>query len=271
VAEILREQLPGGYWHNYAILNRPKYVATMWKFLAVVDLGATAEDARVVKTCELLSSRLLRRRENFHLCTTANLARSFVRAGYDGHHRVRRALDWLVDEQKEDGGWHCFESSRGTLDCWEPLSAFAALPRSRWSRRIKRSAERGAEFYLERRLFREGPRRYAPWFRFHYPVHYYYDLLVGLEVLVSLGYEDDSRLGFALEVLRRKMKRDGRWILDELQPDLGRLPKSSYSFELPFEPFPAIRFGLEKPGRPSKVITLRALKVLKTVGEDIVG
>jgi hypothetical protein len=270
-ARILEEQLPdfyglNGYWHNYAVLNRPKYVATVWKFLVVVDLGVTARDRRVMKTCELLSNRLLRRRENFHLCMTANLARSLILAGYDEHHRLRRALDWLVDEQKEDGGWHCFDSAKGTLDCWEPLSAFAALPRRRWSRRIKRSAERGAEFYLERRLYKEGSRRYAPWFRFHYPVHYYYDLLVGLDVLTSLGYGNDSRMKFTLDLLRKKRRSDGRWTLDALNPDLpASLPQTDYSMLPPYEPFPAVPFGLEKVGRPSKMITLRAMRVLRRV------
>jgi hypothetical protein len=269
-AEILKEQLPDfyglrGYWHNYVLLDRPKYIATEWKFLVLVDLGLTAKNAQVSKTCELLSDRCLKNEENYHLCRTANITRALIQAGYDdGHDRVHRALDWLVNEQKEDGGWHCFESTKGTLDCWEPLSAFSALPRDRWNRGIKKSVERGAEFYLERRLFKEGPRRYAPWFRFHYPVHYYYDLLVGLDLLTSLGYGKDSRMKFALDLLRRKRRPDGRWALDALNPDLpADLPETDYSTSPPFEPFPAVPLELEKTGRSSKMITLRALRVLR--------
>jgi hypothetical protein len=275
-AEILREQLPGlrednvlrfqGYWHNYVLLNRPKYVATLWKFLVLIDLGLTAKNKQVMKSCQLLSDRYLKQKENFHLCTTSNVARAFIRAGFDEDHRVGRALDWIVSEQKEDGGWHCFEHSKGTLDCWEPLSAFAALPKERWNRGIKRSAERGTEFYLERKLYREGARRYAPWFRFHYPVHYYYDILVGLEVLASLGYGKDPRMKFALELLREKRRPDGRWEMDALNPDIPPdLPEWEYSSSPPYEPFPSIPWGLEKAGEPSKSITLRALKVLKKV------
>ncbi len=189
-------------------------------------------------------------------------------AGFDRDAMISRALRWLVDEQKEDGGWHCFESNKGTLDCWEPLSAFAALPKSRWARSIKRSIERGAEFYLERRLFREGSRRYPPWLRFHYPVHYYYDILVGLEILSSLGYGKDGRMKFALDLLKRKRTGEGKWILDAVNPDIPKsLPSTSYSTLPPYEPFPAIPFGLEEVGRPSKMVTLRALKVLKNVEE----
>jgi hypothetical protein len=212
-----------------------------------------------------MADQRLASKANYHLCITANIVRSFLLAGYDKKNRVRRALDWLVAEQKEDGGWHCFESKKGTLECWEPLSAFAALPKSRWTRSIKKSAEQGAEFYLERRLFREGARKYSPWFRFHYPLHYYYDLLVGLDVLTSLGYTKDRRMDYALDVLRKKRRNDGRWILDRVHPDLLGAKESEYSFSLPWEPFPAIPFALEKAGKPSKMVTARALKVLKAV------
>ncbi len=88
-AKILREQLPGfggrfhGYWHNYVLLNRPKYVTTVWKFLVLIDLGLTAKNSKILKTCKLLSARYLKHKESFHLCKTSNLARTFILAGYD--------------------------------------------------------------------------------------------------------------------------------------------------------------------------------------------
>ena len=272
-AQILKEQLPSfaggwsGYWHNYSLLNRPKYITTVWKFLVLADLGLKATNEQMLDTCILLRDRYLKAKYQYHLCMTANITRALIQSKFDDQRRIRRAIDWLVAEQKDDGGWHCFSPDKGTLDCWEPLSAFASLKRDRWNRGIKRSVERGAEFYLERRLHREGKKKYEPWFRFHYPVHYYYDLLVGLEVLTSLGYANDRRMKLALDLLRRKRSSNGRWNLDAVQPDLASEKESSYSSVPPYEPFPAIPFALEKAGRPSKIITLRALKVLKLVDE----
>jgi hypothetical protein len=271
-AEILREQLPdisgggwSGYWHNYVLLNRPKYISTVWKFLVLTDLEVKSTNEKLLNTCRLLSRRYLKDKRDYHLCMTANIVRGFIRAGYDERDRDRRALDWLVDQQKEDGGWYCFDSQKGSLDCWEPLSVFAILPRRRWNREIKKSAERGVEFYLERKLYREGSKKYAPWFRFHYPVHYYYDLLVGLEVVASLGYAGDRRIRFAMDHLKNARRRDGRWNLDAVHPDIGSGKEAQYSSKVPFEPYPSLPFELEKAGRPSKMITLRALKVLKAV------
>jgi hypothetical protein len=121
--------------------------------------------------------------------------------------------------------------------------------------------ERGAEFYLERELHRQGE-RYEPWYRFHWPVHYYYDLLVGLDVLTALGYGDDPRLAFALELLRSKRRSDGRWNLDALHPDVGPKAQEWYAQHPKDLPTP---LAFEKVGRPSKMITLRALTVLARV------
>ena len=63
--------------------------------------------------------------------------------------------------------------------------------------------ERAAEFYLDRELHRQGA-RYDPWYRFHDPVHYYYDLLVGLDLLTALGFGSDPRLRYALLAPPRK-------------------------------------------------------------------
>jgi hypothetical protein len=268
--DILLSQKPGGYWESRKDLYLPKYTATVWRLIVLADLGLTAKDERIRKSCELFLNEYSRPDGGFdspsttwsrsELCLTGNLARTLLRCGYGEDRRVLAAFDWLIENQKDDGGWHCFYErafGRGTLDCWEGLSAFAALPRSKWTRRIKRSVERGAEFYLKRELFKQG-RHYAPWLRFHYPVHYYYDALVGLDVVTSLGYTDDKRLKPALRLLEGKRRADGTWALDAVHPDLGR----GASYRLKRKPK---RFALEKEGRSSKWITLTALRVLKRV------
>jgi hypothetical protein len=276
VAKILAEQLPRGYWYSYASLHRPKYVATTFKLYALADLGATAEEPGMRKACELLLSNFLRKVGGFgarygggedegHFCTTGNVSRTLIRCGYGDDPRVLGALDWIVRVQKEDGGWNCFPSEKGTLDCWEGLSAFAVFPRSKWTRSIKRSVERGAEFYLERELHREGRGEYAPWFRFHYPVHYYYDLLVGLGVLTALGYGDDARLSIAFDTLNDRRRPDGTWALDAVHPDIG--PGDPYQMKPPYEPEPPLAWAFEWVGEPSKVVTYKALKVLKRIKE----
>jgi len=236
--------------------------------LLLSDLGMTREDPRIAKACQLWIRRFAKADGGFggdgmegsRLCIVGNTARALVKFGYADHPKVRSAFEWLVKHQDRNGGWNCFGSGRN-LDSWEGLSAFAVYPKPKWTAGMHRAVERGAEFYLSRALHRQGG-RYAPWFRFHYPVHYYYDLLVGLDFLTALGRGGDRRLRFALSVLKKKRRSDGRWNLDAVHPDV----EGGYATWLLKNPKKApTPFALEEPGRPSKTVTYRALRVLKAV------
>jgi hypothetical protein len=194
------------------------------------------------------------------------MARGLLRLGFAEDPRVRRTLDWLVKTAHLKGGWSCRFAKDGpapsrTLDAWEGLAAFAEYPRSKWTSAMTDCVERTAEYYLARELHQQGD-RYEPWYRFHWPVHYYYDLLVGLDVLTALGYGKDPRLGFALDLLRKKRRPDGRWDLDADQPDPDPETAAFFAKNPKQRPTP---LSFEKAGGPSKMVTLRALVVLSRV------
>ena len=273
-AEMLARRDPGGWWVRNGHPMWPKYLAMNWNLLALSDLGATRAIPEVRASCELWIQKSPLKgggvggmsNGHGHHCYTGNMARTLIRFGYGDDRRVRKALEWLVTTAHPKGGWTCWNyrdapATGRTLDAWEGLSAFAAYPRSKWSRSMTDCVEKGAQFYLEKELHRQGT-RYEPWYRFHWPVHYYYDLLVGLEVLTALGYGDDSRLGYALDILRKKRRRDGRWNLDAVHPDMGPATERWFA-EHPSQRRAPLAF--ETPGRPSKMITLRALTVLSRV------
>lgn len=266
-AAILREQLSDGQWatpgSSAGELYRPKYIATNWRMLVLADLGLTRADPRVEKMTRLVLRRWGGPRGSLggrysEVCVTGNALRAFLRFGYAGEPEVGRMLRWLLRAQKSDGGWHCFPSRHGTLDAWEGLAALAYLPATKRSPSVERAIERGAEFYLERRLSREGPTRYEPWYRIHYPNHYYYDLLIGLDMLTRLGYGADPRLSPAIRWLTGRRDAGGRWPLDASHPDLP--PTERYSPRPPYYPF-----VLEPPGRPSRWATVSALAVLARI------
>jgi hypothetical protein len=249
---------------------QPKYVSSNWKLLVVADLGVTRNDPRIAAACERWIRRWAKDDGGFapenmksgHLCTTGNTARALLRFGYGDHPKVRSALDWLVRNQAKLGGWSCFGSGRN-LDSWEGMSAFAAFPRSEWTPEMETCVSKAAEFYLSRELYRQGE-SYPPWFRFHYPVHYYYDLLVGLDFMTELGYGADPRMRFALDALRERRRPDGRWILDAAHPDVEGGIADWFARHPKRRPTPLV---MEPSGEPSKMITLRALRVLRRLEE----
>ncbi|MGC2290076.1 MAG: hypothetical protein WA688_09530 [Thermoplasmata archaeon] len=274
VEEILARRDPAGGWVREKSLYHPKYISTNWNMLALSDLGATRAIPAVRASCELWMDRSPLKgggvggfsKGNGHHCYTGNMARALIRFGYGNDPRVRKALDWLVETAHPKGGWTCWAFGGGpspgrTLDSWEGLSAFAVYPHSKWTRAIQGCVERAAEYYLDHELHHQGE-RYPPWYRFHWPVHYYYDVLVGLDILTALGYGQDPRLRFALDHLRKKQRSDQRWNLDANHPDVEGAVARYYRDHPKDRPTPLV---FETVGRPSKMITLRALTVLSRV------
>ena len=271
--EILDRRAPSGFWVSEESLYRPKYIATNWMLLILSDLGLTREDAGLGIVCESWMKRFGAKDGGFdssvkgspkygHLCITGNTARALVKFGYADHPRVTKAFEWFVKCQAELGGWSCWNYGNGprgrNLDSWEPLSAFAVYPRQKWTKGMKLAVEKGAEFFLQRELHKQGD-RYEPWYRFHYPVHYYYDLLVGLDFMTALGYSGDRRLRYSISLLKKKRRSDGRWNLDSVNPD-PESPQGTWDRKQPKKA--ATPFALEQPGEPSKMITLAAMKVM---------
>ena len=268
---ILDARSPGGWWESERSTYVPKYLGTSWRLIALAGLGASRETPEIAESVDLWVRASRKSDGGFgpegygkgHECTTGNTVRSLLQLGYPPTDaRVRPGLVWLVDHADPKGGWSCYGSGRN-LDGWEPLSAFAALPRDVWNPSIERTATRASEFFLERELHAQGA-PYAPWGRTHYPHHYYYDLLVGLDVLTALGYGADPRLDHAIAWLNARQRPDGRWNLDAVHPDvegstaewIRRHPKRA--------PVPLV---LESPGAPSKFVTLAARRVLQRVAE----
>jgi hypothetical protein len=172
---------------------------------------------------------------------------------------IQRILDRLLREQLPDGGWNCeapdnsTRSSFNTTICvLEALLEYELAGGSRAE--VSRARLRGQEYLLERRLFRrrstgeviERDRKGgAAWTRFAFPTWWHYDVLRGLEYLRRAGVKPDGRVAEAVELVASRRGRDGRWPLE-----------ARYPGEMPLE----IDDGV---GRPSRWITLRALRVLE--------
>jgi hypothetical protein len=169
--------------------------------------------------------------------------------GQDVHGIVAR----LLGEQLEDGGWNC-EAENGsvrssfdtTINVLEGLLAYERATGG--SAELTAARRRGEEYLLERRLFRRkstGEVVNAAWLQFSFPVRWQYDVLRALDYFRAAGGRPDSRLAESIELVRSKQQAEGVWLLENTHP--GK-----------------VHFALEEgDGRPSRWITLRALRVLR--------
>jgi hypothetical protein len=82
------------------------------------------------------------------------------------------------------------------------------------------------------------------WFRFGFPVFYVTDVLQIAEALTDAGYGGDSRLDSTYDLILSKQDKAGRW-------------KMAYSYQ------GKTWADIEERQKPSKWVTLRALRVLR--------
>jgi hypothetical protein len=176
--------------------------------------------------------------------------------------RRRRLVKYVLREQMADGGWNC-QRNRGavhssfhtTISVLEGLRE-CATRKGADGRALEAAAARGREFLLAHKLFkshRTGRVVAGDMTRFHFPPHWHFDVLRGLDYFRSVHADRDARLNDAIELVVSRRRRDGRWPLSRGYPG-------------------AQHFEMEVNGQPSRWNTLRALRVLawwsKTRGGD---
>lgn len=245
-------------------LYLPKYQTSWHRVIALGEMGAPADDPRLARALDLIFAFYPKPdggmgRRGSHLCTTGNLCRAAILLGRGDDPRVARGIEWLVAQQMPDGGWHCWPEgdANGTIDAWEAMAAFAALPESA---RPRESVRRGLDFLFSHHLGIGGG--YAPHERIHFPRHYYYDALVGLDIATAIS-PTDARLAPAIRWLERKRGADGLWRLDKHHPDFDDPDYTPYG---PGIDLPIVPLVVEETGSPSKWATLYALRVLRRAG-----
>lgn len=165
---------------------------------------------------------------------------------------VSGIVERLLGEQMDDGGWNCEQengSTRGsfhtTINVLEGLLGFEHACGA--SPEVTDARRRGEEYLLERRLLRRLSTGEVPdpdWMRLSFPTRWRYDVLRGLEYLRVAGAAPDERANEAVRLVEQKRGADGRWVLEKSHPG-------------------HVHFHMEREGRPSRWITLRALRVLR--------
>ncbi len=277
VPQILAKQRPEGHWGEPEdFYRRSKYKGTVWNMIVLAELHADPSDERIKAACDFVLRWSQERgsggfsvrgngldggtKREIITCLTSNMAFSLMRLGYGEDPRVSKALDWLINYQryehrsKAPKEWpyeydHCWRDHTCRSGAVKSLKAFAEVPRERRNAEMQRAIEEGAEFLLSQHIFRKGPGSSAvarpEWLRLGFPLMWNTDVLEILDILTMLGYQDE-RMHDALSVVLSKKGPEGRWLQEN-------------RFEGRF----IVNF--ERNGRPSKWVTLRALRVLEAM------
>jgi len=284
VPTILDAQHPDGYWVKPGSGYAPKYRGTVWQIILLAELGADPADERVRRGCQYLLSHSIAANGAFSAyqrpvpsgsvpCLNGNLLYALLRLGCADDPRVQAALDWqaraitgeriqYLKSGTSGPGFACSVNpsglspsgqSLGQPCAWganKAMKALMVVPPDQRTPTIQRAIEVGAEFLLSRDPavadYPYTERVSSTWFKFGFPLSYWSDVLETTAVLVELGCGGDSRLVNALQLILSKQDAQGRWKLE------NSLNSKMWA-------------DIEKNGKPSKWVTLRALRVLKRV------
>ncbi len=282
VSAILANQSPEGWWVKPGAGYSPKYTGTVWSLMFLAQLGTNGSNEMVKLGCEYLLNHSAASHYGFSFngsasgyghCLSGNLASALIDLGWLEDKRVSQALDFMArmvtgegvaDPEDKDNPVRYYKSATcGPLfacvanekqSCaWgavKVMVAFGKVPEKERSPLVNKAVKKGIEFLLGRDpALAEYPHPYAEktsgnWFKFGFPMGYVADTLQNLEALLSLGLAGDRRLDTALELVKSKQDAQGRW-------------KMEYSYN------GKMWSDIEKKGRASKWVTLRALRVLK--------
>lgn len=185
---------------------------------------------------------------------------SASRLGHADDDRVGPLVNALLKWQWPDGGWNCDGASSGYRssfhESWATAIGLASYHHATGNADAMTAARRTAELLLQHRLFRtlkgEGP-IHPSFATLHWPQYWHYDFLGGLRVLNAVDPKllRDPRAKDALDLLESMQLPDGRF---QAARAWWQRPRNATS------PVDVVDWG---KGRPSEMLTLQALAILK--------
>jgi len=262
VAGLLAAQENDGHWGSRDYYLPRAGRGTFWVLSVLGDLGLTADEEPIRRACDWMfthqreSGAFCRRRrvpgqgtvwqEDTEPCTHARIVRFLIQFGYAPDPRVRKAIDWLLPAQRDDGTWFCRGAEgRGCLRATLDVLRLAALdPQTAARPGIAQAATAVCGLLMEPRMSRyHVGEAWGTWACLKYP-YFGFSVISALDALARLGYTpEDAKMAAAVDYLLSRQLPEGTWPLDEGWADSP------------------IHFG--QPGESNKWLTLDALRVVK--------
>jgi hypothetical protein len=276
VPRLLDKQIEGT-WNGPGRFYTDKYKGTVWQLIVLAEHEASGQNERVKQACEYIlrncqdpdsygfsvhqsGSKGGGRHSEVIPCLTGNMVWSLSKLGYLNDKRVQQGIRWITDYQRfDDGeevdlkGWPydryqmCWGNHSCHMGVVKSLKALSAIPLSKRNKAVKVTIGNGCEYVLKHHIHKKShnlTQTSKPgWLKLQFPLMYQTDVLEIVGILLDLGIRD-KRMDEAMTVIIAKQGENGKWNMETTFN--GRY-----------------QVNIESKGKPSKWITLRALKVIK--------
>lgn len=258
---LLDQQNDDGNWGRGPY--QPKWTCTTYTMQLLWKLGLPPRHKAALRACRVYAQHVEKdgginfwrpHRTQGETCVTGMVLGQL--SWFDGATpAVRDTLAaWLLSQQMEDGGWNCQRengarcgSFHTTQSVMEGLHAYVELGGGGHARKATAALKRARAYFLAHRLYRSQRTGKIPLQQatlFHFPEQWRFDVLRGLDLFRAQDARPDVRLSDAMKLLQERRRANGRW---------------NTAAHWPGETF----FTLEKAGTPGRMVTLRALRVLR--------
>jgi hypothetical protein len=249
VQELFANQHPSGHWGDDE--TKPMTAAGTLGVLGLMYMLGVEPDERTAAGCDSFLrfcqnecggfSMVKTRRSGIFPCTTGAHFPMLLYFGLGDDPRVRRAFEFVIEDMTRDDALDCGRYQH--RDClWGAIAALnglAVLPEDMRSSQSEAVVRRLADALLDADYDFEG--EHKRWLTFGVPR--VWDLLSALRALAAHGYGRAPRLGPLLDLVLGRQDERGRWLC-------GSVSRT---------------WPLEKRNRPSKWVTLDALRLLRRV------
>jgi hypothetical protein len=251
VQELFARQHPAGYWGEDA--TKPYTAAGAVGVLSLLHMLGVPPDERTGRGCDSFLtfsqnggggfSLTKTQRSGVFPCTTGEHLPLLVYFGLGDDPRVRRAFAFVVEDLGGEDALDCarYQHRPCLWGAIAGLNGLAVLPADLRSPQSERVVRRLADALLDAAYDFGG--EHKRWLTFGVPR--VWDLLSALKALAAHGYGGDERFGRLLALLLAQQDSRGRWLC-------GSTSRT---------------WPLEGRNRPSKWVTLDALRVVKQVQE----
>lgn len=260
----------------------PKYKATIWQAIFLVQLGADKNDKRIKKLCnyildtnysekyKTIGSYMMNKKGIFFdvfPCYIANMVWALSKMGFYQDERIQHSIKWILKYQRFDDGDfqtpdeypykgrkdRCFGKHSCYIGCTQALKAMTVIPEKERTIEIKEFIKRAVDFILLHKIYKKSRTKNEPIRKVYellrFPVMASDGIFEILETLFHFQIKDRS-IDETIDFLLSKRNEKGRWILEKT------ISRSS------------IYTNFENINKDSKWITYKVLNLLKMYKHD---
>lgn len=168
---------------------------------------------------------------------------------------IKNIVDFILSQRMSDGGYNCnlnqigakHSSLHSTICVLEGFQSYLNEGYTYRKKEIKQSQETCVDFILRHNLFKSchtGQVIDSKFLKLTYPFRWKYTILRSLNCFVDMNIPYDARMEDAIAYIENKTTKNGLWKLQ------SKFSGQEY-------------FDMEEVGKPSRMITYFALKILK--------